>query len=319
LVPLAAYSFGTAFLHPFYLQRMDLIPIALSLAAIVLFAGNRYFGSGAMLVLAAGTKLFPILFSPPLAVIAWRRGRLQRFLFGHTAVLAPLLVLGLFLPWWQFLAFHDARGLEVESLYASVLWMLHFFIDLNIEWAVVNAWLEVTGPPAETLLPHARGWMAGTVGLTVLFASYCAWKSGIANDAAALSGLLLFALLPFVAFNIVLSPQYMIWLLVMASVALLSAADGSGSGPALAPGSKGAALLLGSISIATALTPIWYPTPEFSTGLNLGQTVVVLGRNLVLIVVWLGLGWILWKEAGRISDTECEARKRDESGSVVWG
>lgn len=295
LIPLVAYSFGVAFLHHFYLQRMDLIPIALSLVAVVLFAQHRYFGSGAVLALAAGTKLFPILFSLPLAIMAWRHGKAGRFLWGHAALLFPLALLSFFLPWWRFLSFHDARGLEVESLYASVLWFMGFFVDLDLEWAWVSAWQEVTGRSAMAVVPYAKGLMAGTVGGTVLFATYRVWRSRMIYDTATLSGLLLFVLLPFVALNIVLSPQYMIWLLVLAAVALLPVAGGTNAAPGLAPGSKTVAWAFGSISLMTAVTPVWYPTPEFGSGLRLDQTAVLLARNLGLIGVWIALGWLLWR------------------------
>jgi hypothetical protein len=88
-----------------------------------------------------------------------------------------------------------------------------------------------------------------------------------------LGRIMLLALLPFVAFNIVLSPQYMIWLVSLAAVACFS------------PRRRVALMVL----TATFLTPVWYPSPEFPNGFNLFQTAVLLGRNLLLILAWASL------------------------------
>jgi hypothetical protein len=94
---------------------------------------------------------------------------------------------------------------------------------------------------------------------------------------------MLVPLLPFVAFNLVFSPQYMIWLLPLAALGIL--------------GGRVWPMLI--IAIATAVTPIFYPTPEYFTGLNLAQTVVLLCRNLSLVVVWLVLLGEFWRMANQ--------------------
>jgi hypothetical protein len=75
------------------------------------------------------------------------------------------------------------------------------------------------------------------------------------------------------AFNQVLSPQFMIWLLPFAAVVVLE-------GKPL-PG------LL--IVAAAALTSVFFPTAEYYEGLKLLRTLALLARNLLLLITWLWL------------------------------
>jgi hypothetical protein len=89
-----------------------------------------------------------------------------------------------------------------------------------------------------------------------------------------ISRILLIPLLAFISFNLVLSPQYMIWVLPLIALTSLR-------------GSLSPVLL---VSIAIALTPIFYPTLNyFSVGLNMAQTIGLFGRNLLLFIAWIWL------------------------------
>ena len=94
--------------------------------------------------------------------------------------------------------------------------------------------------------------------------------------------LLLVPLLAFVAFNTILSPQFMIWLLPLAAVGSL---DGNPR-PLLA------------IVLATMLTPVIYPSFgwDYGQGLNLLETFILVSRNLILAAAW----WVLIKELWQI-------------------
>ena len=79
LIPFFAYSLGSAALGYFLLMRYDAIPGALSLAAALAVTGGRPFLGGATMALAAGTKVYPALFIPVLALVAWRRSDRERW------------------------------------------------------------------------------------------------------------------------------------------------------------------------------------------------------------------------------------------------
>jgi hypothetical protein len=119
------------------------------------------------------------------------------------------------------------------------------------------------------VLPWARALFVGTVCGSTVLATWAAVRVEM-PFAAKTARLLLVPLLAFVAFNVVLSPQFMIWLLPLAALGSLE----GNPWPMLA------------IPLATTLTPFFYPCPEYGTGLNLGETIVLLLRNLMLIAVW---------------------------------
>ncbi len=92
--------------------------------------------------------------------------------------------------------------------------------------------------------------------------------------------LVLVPLLAFVVMNQVFSPQYMIWLLPLAALASLE----GNLWPACA------------IALATMLTPLFYPVPDYyHGGLNLMETTILLARNLMLIASWVALMRTAWR------------------------
>jgi hypothetical protein len=192
--------------------------------------------------------------------------------------LVPLAGLSFFLPWWRFLGFHGERGLQVESLYASILWLCHLAGFTEVKWTFVKAWTEVKGPWATALVPWAKLLMlAATLGSV----AYAAWIASKVSKLSIfqLARFALVPLLPFVAFNIVLSPQFLIWLLPLAALGLLA-------------GEKWPMLF---IAIGTAVIPLIYPSPQYGNGIDLMQTIVLVSRNLALVIAWLALLFEFWE------------------------
>lgn len=278
-IPLVVYCTAVPFLGYFYLQRYDIFPALLTVAALSVFSRGWFGWAGAILAVAGGMKLYPALLGPVLWMVAVRQGGGKRFAAGAGLALLPLALLSFFLPWWRFLAFHQERGLQVESLYASGVWLLHLLGGTEAQWVFVKAWTEVQGPLAEALVPWAKVLMAGS---TLGAVAYACWVAARMREWSLprLARLALVPLLPFVAFNIVFSPQYMIWLLPLACLGILE-------------GRKWPMFL---IALATAVVPVWYPSPQFVTGFSLAQTLVLLGRNVGLVGVWLALVREFWRE-----------------------
>ena len=88
LIPFFVYSLGSAALGHLLLMKYDAIPAALSLAGVLAVTGGWPGLGGATMMLAAGTKAYPALFIPILAVVAWRRSpaELRRYAAGVVAV-----------------------------------------------------------------------------------------------------------------------------------------------------------------------------------------------------------------------------------------
>lgn len=275
LLPLLVYCSAIPFLRFFFLQRYDIFPALVCLLTIWLFCSSRYFLSGLLVAIGIGVKLYPAMFAPLLLVLAFRQDKSKLFLLGLSVGLAPILLLGFYLPWWRFAQFQADRGLQVESLYASVLWMGNLLGCVHVNWVYTKFWYEVQGVPATALLVWSRLLFAGTVLVSTAAAMGATLRQGKPSFSE-LIRILCLPLLAFVAFNQVLSPQYMIWLISLAALTSL------GDRPWLSF----------AICIATMLTPAIYPSlyGDYGKGLNLLETSMLLFRNLILVTTWV---WLL--------------------------
>jgi uncharacterized membrane protein len=270
-VPFAVFTAAGAGQYFVYLKRFDPIPAAMVLVAVVLFARGAWLWSGVMVALGIGTKLYPALLVPGFLAIAWRRGQARPFLIGFVAGLAPLALLAAAMPWWNFLALHGLRGLQVESLYAGVLWLAHY-AGADITWGIQAASFEVRGDATEPAMQLARVLLAGTVVTSVAVVTWAGFRDPDIHPGR-IARLALLPILAFVAFNFVLSPQFMIWIITLAALAMTE----RWSWP------------LAAILLAEALTPLIYPTKTYRTGLNLERTIALNVRNISLAVAWVGL------------------------------
>jgi len=267
-LPLLSYSVAVPFIGSFYFERYDIWPALICVMAILLFCSGRHALSGLAIALGAGLKVYPAIFIPVLAVIALRQSKAARFLIGLAGGLLPLALLSFVVPWWRFAQFQTARGLQVESLFASVLWLGKRLSIVDLRWEYTKKWFEVTGPSALVTLPWARATLVlAVVGATALAARVASRCHDVSTGQVAT--LLLVPLMAFVAFNTVLSPQFIIWALPLAALGTLE--------PRPLP-------ILG-ILLAAALTPVFYPSlfGDYASGLNLFETSILVFRNLLLI------------------------------------
>ena len=298
-LPFLMYTLTTAAVGHILLQRYDVIPAALSVAAVIALSEGWAGVAGLMAALAVGTKVYPAVFVPVLAVVAWRRSRndARRFAIGAVAGLLPLIALSWSVPWWRFGTVHAQRGLEAESLWASAIWLSHF-VGVPATWELVTAWFEVTGPVAEGLVTPARiVWATATFG-SVALATWAAWRqmpsSGEDADTVSLSVMATLLLLPvttFVAFSLVLSPQFHLWLAPLAALSLLARRRpdaGVGTGA------------VWCIFFSAFLVPVIFPSPTFDSGLDLGRTLVLVFRNVLLLYAV----WSLLKTSVRLASAQ---------------
>jgi hypothetical protein len=148
----------------------------------------------------------------------------------------------------------------------------------------------VHGALADVVLPWSRFWFLFSVGISTVLACWAAarsqklseyllpigvnagGKSSGIDQMSKIAELLLLPVLAFVIFNQVFSPQFMIWLLPL--VAIVSVA--------------GKPTMTVAVSLSAMLTPLFYPTFEYTaTGLNVFQTLVLVTRNFILIGAWI--------------------------------
>lgn len=269
LLPFAVWALCGWIQEYVFLRRFDLAPAAMTVGAALLMLRGRFLLTGLLLALGLGTKLYPVLLLPAAAISAWREGRTGRLAAGLSLGLAPLAVLAFVFPWWNFASFHAARGLQVESLPAAILWLGRHVADWPVTWHRMPSWYELGGPAAEALVPWVRAVWVGVTGSSALLAAAALLLRPRLEFTEQVEALLL-PVLAFAAFNFVLSPQYHIWFMPLAALLMV------GRAPASAV----------SLLVATALIPLFYPNASYHLGLTALRTGVLVLRDLLLIVAW---------------------------------
>lgn len=251
-----------------YLKRFDLIPAAMTFVAVLLLSRGAVLSTGVLLAVATLTKVYPALLVPIAVAWAVREDKVGRLVQGIGLGLIPVLVMMIAgMPWWKFFAYHQERGLQVESFAASFLWLAHVVAAVPAKWGFGHGSYEVSGTVAEHLLPLAKALWGVAVMTSVAVST---WRVRRGYDDLARAALL--PILAFVAFNYVLSPQYMIWLMCLVALALV----------------RGWSWPLVAICGALGLTQLIFGN-DYWSGLHLPMTLVLCTRNVLLVLAWAGL------------------------------
>ena len=206
---------------PVFLNTYDLFPAVLTIAAVLAFLDGRERTTCVLLALAVAAKVFPLVLLPLVLIESWERGgrdAVRRALawFGGVLVLVhlPFAVMGpggLRFSYWVQLR----RGLEVESLGGGVLLVLD---RLGLHSVTLRDSAAGSRDAAGTLADALAVVSSLAVVAAVL---YVAWvylrgrRDRVLACAAAVTA--------FVAFNKVLSPQYVVWLVPLVPAAGLVA------------------------------------------------------------------------------------------------
>jgi hypothetical protein len=248
------------------LTRFDLWPALLTVAALAaLVSGRDRLGLG-VLGLATAAKLYPAVLLPVALVYAARRGR-QNVLAALVSFVGALLLC--FLPFlllapegvWASIERQTGRPLQIESLGAALL-LAGKQLGLY-EPTVVSTFGSQN---AAGSLPDR---LASLQTLLQIVAVVAVWVA-VARARDPIAGLLggsAAAVVAFVAFGKVLSPQFLIWLVPL--VPLAAAVSGLGT----------------TVLFVTALvlTQLWFPTRYWDV-VDLGAVGwLVLVRDLVLV------------------------------------
>jgi uncharacterized membrane protein len=264
-------AFAPLALGSVILSRFDLWPAALVALALAAFVTERLWSGSIVLGLAISAKLYPAVLVPLVVIYTWkRRGRRSALTcLGLTAG----TVIAVFLPFVVLspsgvrhsLTVQLSRPLQIESLGASLLVAAHHAWGFGI--------VQETSHGSQNLVGHAPSVLAAVltalqacalVGVWVVFGRSRPTRDALVRCSAA-------ALVVFIAFGKVLSPQFLIWLVPV--VPLVRGRRGLAA----------AGLLLG----AMVLTQLWFPFRywEYANSFDVTASWLVLVRNLVLVAL----------------------------------
>lgn len=271
----AFLGFAPLALGPVVLIRYDLLPAALSALALALLLVGRPRLAFAFLAAGAAAKIYPLVLVPPAYLYVRRRAGAREAAVGAAvfavvlvAVVAPFALLapdGLGESLWD----QAGRGLQVETVGASVLFALH---ALDAYSPLVSlpkgAYFQLEGALPDALATvHAAAQALAVLAVWALFAR--SRRDDRALVLAAASAVACFVLL-----GKVLSPQFLIWLIPL--VPLVRGRVGIAAGTLFA--------------VALVLTHLLYPgrfEGRYQDLVNLhpGPAWLLLTRNAVLLAL----------------------------------
>ncbi len=240
------------------LSRFDLWPSLLLVGALAALRSERHALGWALLGAAVDAKLWPLVVVPLALVWTVRRGRAASVLAGAVVVAAAFVPFAVVAPHglWESLHGQASRPLQVESLGAAIL-------------TAFGHPQVVTSHGSQNLVGHdAVGRALTALAAASLVALWVAFGRGAASPerlvryAAA-------AVCAFVAFDRVLSPQYLLWLIPLVP---------------LVRGARGA-LATVLLTAACVLTQVWFPRRYFEYVDTFHLAGVVLARDLVLVAL----------------------------------
>jgi hypothetical protein len=269
-------------LGPVSIARYDLFPACLAsigLAAVV--AGRRRLGMAAVAV-GAAAKIYPVVLLPILLVEAWRRRGAREvavllaiFAVVVVATFAPFLALA---PHGLWQSFHGqaSRPLQIESAGAALMLVAHQVAGTDVNIVKSHGSDNLSGS-----LPDVLGGLSSVavvVSLALVWLLYARGPTTNERLVAASAA----AVVAYIVFNKVFSPQYLIWLVPLVP---------------LVGGRRGliASALLG---IAIVMTQIWEP---YTYGRLLRRdpdatiSWLILVRDALVVALFAVLLRVLWR------------------------
>lgn len=259
------------------LTRFDLVPAALVAGAMLLLVTGRLRAGALVVGIGIAVKLYPAVLVPLVAVVAWRRGGRRELASVLALVVAP--VLAVYLPFLvaapdgvlDSLGRQLGRPLQIESLGAGVLLAVHHFVGTSLGWASSSGSQNLTGTGADTLaVLQGIAQVAAVVLVWVSFGRGPASSGRLVRHATA-------SVVAFVALSKVLSPQFLVWLVLLVPLVV---------------GARGRAPLW-LMTAACAVTAIWFPARywELVKEFDPLASWLVLARGLLLLALLAVLMW----------------------------
>lgn len=226
MTSLTIYTLALVTIGPLMADRYDLIPAVLTLLAIYAFCYGKQKIAWVMLALGTMTKVYPAIIAPIFLLYNLRYKQYRRILSGtityavaSVIIVAPFLLLAPKGFLYSF-GYHVERGLQLETTYSSILLLGHSLglVSVKLEFAF-GAW-NVVSPAADNLARLSELLLLLALAL-VYWRFYHAQREGavpqsdLTVDQLGTGNLIngsFLAILAFLVFGKVLSPQFIIWL-----------------------------------------------------------------------------------------------------------
>jgi hypothetical protein len=216
-IPLA-WVWGMLAIGPLLLLRFDLVPAVCVLLAVLAAAKDRPGAAAAALGYGTAAKLYPAVLAPLLvlglvpALGWWRslRRTVPAFLAGFAVTVVPALALSVQGTLGAVL-YHLARGVQIESLWASAIGIAHVVAGLPARTVVGFGAYDL-----DSSVSGAAKTLSSVLTPVVLAAAaWLVWRRSRRQGGLGPSdwaGVMALGVFAFVLPTRVLSPQYLVWL-----------------------------------------------------------------------------------------------------------
>lgn len=209
---LAWYASFFLTLCPLALCRFDLVPGLLGFLATTLWFGRCPRWGGALAAIGTLVKLFPAAVAAPGIASALRERPMR---WSGVTMFSLALLIGVS-TWFamggagvlESIRYHAGRGLESGSIYTGLLLIVRRFDGMPMRWTFDHLALELETPGA--------GWLSTLAGPIQVASLIVVAVLALRRPAADPLRWPAAAILGFLCFGKVLSPQYLLWFLPFA-------------------------------------------------------------------------------------------------------
>ncbi|BBG05587.1 MULTISPECIES: glycosyltransferase family 87 protein [Pseudonocardia] len=200
-----------ALVHVF--TNFDALTVALATGALLALRRDRPGWAGVLIGLGAAAKLYPLLLLVPIVLVGWRRrssGGLVRAAWATGAAAAAWVAVNLPVAlawprgWAEFFLLNRTRPADPDSIWYALSWF--------------TGWAGFDGQLADGRAPAVLN--AVTAVLMVLAVAAIAWLALRAPQPPAVAELAFLCVAAFLLVNKVWSPQYSLWLVPLAVLAI---------------------------------------------------------------------------------------------------
>ena len=190
--------------------NFDALATALATVGLLAWARRRPVAAGVLIGLGAATKLYPLFLLGPILLLCLRAGRVRAGLQATAAAAVAWalvnLPVALLFPagWTEFFRLNSRRGADPDTLYTVV--------------SSFTGWPGFDGVLQPGQSPHVLNLVSAT--LFVLACAAIAWVAMAAPRRPRLAQLCFLVICAFLLVNKVWSPQYSLWLVPLAVLAI---------------------------------------------------------------------------------------------------
>lgn len=224
---LGVYTLAVLSVGPILINRYDLIPAVMTLAAVYAFTSGRSKIAWALLAVGTMTKIFPVVIAPIFLIYDLVRYQYEKALKGIAtfALTAGLIALPFIIMsphgLVESFTYHAQRGLQIESVLASVLLLMEKFGFLNFTIELASGAFNIVSPFANALAKVTPVLVLISLGVVFwmyyrhqnMTTDYKSTDSASSPSLSCITSWSLLTVLVFILSNKVLSPQFIIWIL----------------------------------------------------------------------------------------------------------